>query len=103
MKDNTMKKWQPYASLIEQEVELKKMRVNREKVEKPILFDDKIQEINYILTNYHDQELTIQFFKDGYLYNATDKIKRIDVVDESILLYSDNLKIKLSDITDIID
>ena len=65
MKDNTMKKWQPYKSLIEQEIEL-------------------------------------QYFNDGYLYNKTCKIKRIDPIYRSILL-DDNSKLSLEDIVDIID
>ena len=67
MKDNTMKKWQPYKSLIEQEIELKKMRFNRDRIEKPILFDDKLEELNYKLQNYNGEMITIQYFNDGYL------------------------------------
>lgn len=102
MKDNTMKKWQPYKSLIEQEIELKKMRFNRDRIEKPILFDDKLEELNYKLQNYNGEMITIQYFNDGYLYNKTCKIKRIDPIYRSILL-DDNSKLSLEDIVDIID
>lgn len=102
MKDNTMKKWQPYKSLIEQEIELKKMRVNREKIEKPVLFDDKLEELDYKLKNYQGQMITIQYFDSGYLYNKTCKIKRIDPTYRSILL-DDNSKLNFDDVVDIID
>ena len=50
MSDRGMKKWAPYKSLIEQEVFINKMRVNKSKIEKPILCDEEMEKINYYLT-----------------------------------------------------
>ena len=47
MSDRGMKKWAPYKSLIEQEVFINKMRVNKSKIEKPILCDEEMDKINY--------------------------------------------------------
>ena len=45
-----MKKWAPYASLPEYEDFLNQMLLEREKVEKPLLFNDQIKQ-NYTIFN----------------------------------------------------
>ena len=59
-----MKKWAPFASLIEQSTCLEKMRYERNKIEKPKISSDKAREINMILANYHGEDLKIKYFYD---------------------------------------
>ena len=100
MSDRGMKKWAPYSSLVEQATCLEEMRYKRNKIEKPILEDDQIEKINYILCNYEKGRiLKIKFFYDGYLYFIESAIKRIDV--ENQLLILEKGKLKLSQIVDI--
>ena len=99
MSDRGMKKWAPYSSLIEQATCLEEMRYKRNKVEKPVLSQDKKEEINRILSNYKGELLTIKFFYDGYFYIIKDTIKRIDV--ENRVLILNKGKLNFSQIIDI--
>lgn len=101
MRDESMKKWISYKSLIEQEQEINKLKINKHKIEKPILFDDKIEEINNFLTNYDNSQITLQYYNNGYLYNVTCYIKKIDILNKYLVL-DDDTKIKFEDIIDII-
>lgn len=98
MKDRGMMKWAPYKSLIEQEVELKRWRKNREKVSRPMLMEDKMQEINEFLTNYHNQLCLISYFADGYIYQVKGIISDIDL--NTKILKIEGEKIKIYDIVD---
>lgn len=100
MSDRGMKKWAPYKSLIEQEVFINKMRVNKNKVEKPLLCDEEMEKIDYYLREKPCRTLIFSIFEDGYIYNVETKIKTIDLVERSIV-FENNLKIKIYDIVDI--
>ena len=58
MSDRGMKKWAPYKSLVEQEKYLKKAHDDNEKIERPILSSDEMEEINEKLVNYSNEEET---------------------------------------------
>lgn len=88
-----MKKWAPYSSLIEQATCLEEMRYKRNKIEKPILEDDQIEKINYVLQSYRGGQVKIKFFYDGYLYYITDEIKKIDLDNKCLVLESGKLKL----------
>lgn len=100
MSDRGMKKWAPYKSLIEQEVFINKMRVNKSKVEKPILCDEEMEKINYYLTQKRCKTLIFSIFEDGFIYKVKTKIKTIDLYNKSIV-FENNLKISLDDLIDI--
>ena len=100
MSDRGMKKWAPYKSLIEQEVFINKMRVNKNKIEKPILCEEEIEKINYYLTEKRCKTLIFSIFEDGYIYKIQTKIKTIDQYTKSIV-FENNLKINIYDLIDI--
>ena len=100
MSDRGMKKWAPYKSLIEQEVFINKMRVNKTKIEKPLLCDEEMEKINYYLTQKRCKTLRFYFYNDGFIYKIETKIKTIDLYTKSIV-FENNLKINLYDLTDI--
>lgn len=100
MSDRGMKKWAPYKSLIEQEVFVNKMRVNKNKIEKPILCEEEIEKINYYLTEKRCRTLIFSIFEDGYIYKIQTKIRTIDQYTKSIV-FENNLKINLYDLIDI--
>ena len=100
MSDRGMKKWAPFSSLIEQATCLEEMKYQRNKIEKPILAEDQIEKINYILSSYKKGEIVkIKFFHDGYLYFVTSSIKRIDVENRCLVL--EQGKLYFNDIIDI--
>ena len=100
MSDRGMKKWAPYKSLIEQEIFINKMRVNKSKIEKPILCDEEMDKINYYLTEKRNKTLIFSIYEDGYIYEIETKIKTIDQYSESIV-FENNLKVNIYDIVDI--
>ena len=100
MSDRGMKKWVPYKSLIEQEVFINKMRVNKSKIEKPILFEEEMEKINYYLTHTRCKPLILSFYEDGIIYKTETKIKTIDLSTKTIV-FENNLKINLYDLVDV--
>ncbi len=100
MSDRGMKKWAPYSSLIEQATCLEEMKYQRNKIAKPILTEDQIEKINYVLQSYKKGEtVKIKFYSDGYLYEIETTIKRIDL--ENRVLVLENGKLKFENIIDI--
>lgn len=92
MSDRGMKKWAPYSSLIEQATCLEEMRYRRNKIDKPILEDDQIERINFVLTTYLGQLVKIKFFYDGYIYFIERRIKKIDVDNQRLIFEEGKLK-----------
>lgn len=99
MSDRGMKKWAPYSSLIEQATCLEEMRYERNKVEKPVLTEDKKEEINLILQQYKGGPIKVKFWADGYFYYIDKPIKKIDL--ENRCLVYEKGKLMLSSIIDI--
>ena len=62
MSDRGMKKWAPYASLIEQKSTIAKMKNHRVQVKKPQLSQDMAHEINDCLLRAKDQHVVIDYF-----------------------------------------
>ena len=95
-----MKNWAPFSSLIEQATCLEEMKYQRNKIDKPILTDDQMEKINYVLQTYQKgQTVKIKFYNDGYLYFLETQIKRIDLENRQLLLT--NGKLKFENILDI--
>ena len=100
MSDRGMKKWAPYSSLIEQATCLEEMKYQRNKIAKPLLTEDQIEKINYVLQSYKKGEtVKIKFYSDGYLYEIETSIKRIDL--ENRVLVLENGKLNLENLIDI--
>ena len=100
MSDRGMKKWAPFSSLIEQATCLEEMKYQRNKISKPILTDDQIEKINYVLQSYQKGKIVkIKFFHDGYLYIINTSIKKIDLDNKVLVL--ENGKLSFSNIIDI--
>ena len=100
MSDRGMKKWAPFSSLIEQATCLEQMKYERNKIEKPVLTDDQLEKINYVLQMYRKgQTVKIKFYNDGYLYVIETQIKRIDL-ENRILILTDG-KLRFENLIDI--
>ena len=100
MSDRGMKKWAPFSSLIEQATCLEEMKYQRNKISKPVLTEDQIEKINYVLQSYKKGQIVkIKFFHDGYLYETNTTIKRIDL--ENRILILENGKLEFINLIDI--
>ena len=86
MSDRGMKKWAPFSSLIEQATCLEEMKYQRNKIAKPVLTEDQIEKINFVLQSYKKgQIVNIKFYNDGYLYVVSTSIKRIDLENRKLI------------------
>lgn len=92
MSDRGMMKWAPYRSLVEQSEFLEQMRYKKNKKARPTLTDDRQEEINRVLQNYHGEIVGITYYSDGYIYLIKTKIKRIDVENQQLILPQGKLK-----------
>ena len=99
MSERGMKKWAPFASLIEQSSCLEKMKYERNKIEKPKISSDRAQKINAIIVNSHGETLKIKYFYDGYLYEISAQIRRVDTLNK--ILFTNKGSLPLSNIIDI--
>ena len=101
MSDRAIKKWAPYKTLDAQDFTLKKQKESEEKIEKPKISADFADEINEILVNYHGEELTIKYYKNGKIIEVVDRIKRIDSFERKLYLFSKKT-ILINDIVSIV-
>lgn len=76
--DRGMMKYAPYQSLVEQSASLRKLRYNKNKKEKPVISNERAEEINTVLSSYSNEEVIIRFFEDGYLFYIEGKIEKIE-------------------------
>ena len=86
MSERGMKKWAPYKSLPEQEKYLKKLKEGQEKVERPVMSSDEMEEINEILVNYAGEEVLISYWRNEKINSVSTTIKKIDVDNKKIVL-----------------
>lgn len=99
MRDTTLKKWMPFQALTEQGTYLSHVIDYHKRCQKPILSEEQQEEINYILTNYLDSTLIINYY-DNYLQTVTGKVSKLDVINRLITI--NDIKIKLDDVTSIV-
>ena len=100
MSDRGMKKWAPYKSLNEQWSTLDNVHQEEEKIEKPTISNEEAEAINEILVNYHGQEVTIKYFRNGQILEEKSAIKKIDAYDKKIYLTNRRV-ISMHDLLDI--
>jgi hypothetical protein len=79
MSDRGMKKWAPYASLIEQKGTINMMKKERSKIKKPLLSQEQASLINDILLKSNGKSLIIRFYEQGFIYEDRFFVKKIDL------------------------
>ncbi len=100
MSDRGMKKWAPYASLIEQKGVMAKMLYNRKKVARPHISHDQAELIERQLIQYQGEHLNITYFDDGFILKMVTTITKIDsfhrliVCDDVTISYCDIIAIE---------
>jgi hypothetical protein len=101
MKERGMKKWLAYKSLSEQEKYLENMQREKSKIAKPLISENKAEEINSLLTSYHGEMVAIRFFHDGFIKESRGVITRIDTFYNFIKI--SDISISMSSIVDVYD
>ena len=100
--DRGIIKWAPFDALVNFSEVLDDLRFNRGKVEKPQLCDDAFEMMNQnikdaILSN---SSVMLTYFDVGYIKYISGRIKKIDLLDHSVILDYD-LSINISNILNI--
>ncbi|ATD29732.1 hypothetical protein BHM04_00325 [Macrococcus sp. IME1552] len=79
-KGRGMIKWAPFATMPQQFADVRRQIENQNKVERPELSEDRMQEINetlHIALAKH-QDVTIEYYMDGYIQSVDMTIEKID-------------------------
>lgn len=100
-----MKKWLPMATIPEQYERLEQYIQGQNKIEKPLLSEDQIENINDTLASKMiDNTLAkIQYFANGYIKSVQGIIHKVDTLDSVLYIYTDDvlIPVKLTDIYNI--
>ncbi len=98
MKQRGMVKWQPFASLPEQANYINKLMYEMNRIERPILSDDQLNELNITLyESYENKEIiSLEYFYDGYIYLVEGIIVKIDSVKKTLIIENNNKRDKFS-------
>lgn len=79
MSDRGMKKWAPYASLIEQKGTLQRMKRHRTKIPKPLLSEDDANHINQMLYESVGKNVRISYYHDGEILTCDTLFIRLQL------------------------
>lgn len=84
-------KWLPFNSVCNSKEIIQDLTKERSKVNKPLLTEEQKSFIEEELVNsfYEDIKLNIYYYKSGYIYKISKKIKKIDTIYHKI--YFDNI------------
>lgn len=87
LRDRGMAKWAPYKSLPEQEDYLEKMEEEKNKVDKPLLSDDELIELDTKLSTYNRGDpILIEYYDYGFIKTVDDYLDYIDTINKRIVL-----------------
>ncbi|OJT35415.1 YolD-like family protein [Staphylococcus ureilyticus] len=100
-----MVKWQPFKTMPEQYERLEQYVEDQNKIEKPLLSDDQLYELNEILMfkMLNDPEVIISYYESGYIKNIEGYIRKVDDYEQMLYLDEGNglSRISLMDIVEI--
>lgn len=82
-----MIKWQPFSTMLTKK-DIILIEKNRLKITKPILAEDKINELDWIIKNSYKNNtpIKIKYFKINSLETITGTIKKVDKIEKYILI-----------------
>ncbi len=93
--DRGMKKWIPFYSLEEMRGSYKDAISNKNKIKRPILSDDQIEEINQQLSIINNNVAKIHYFDNGVINIITGLCK---IYFEKQILIVNDIKIEFKDL-----
>ncbi|RIP33183.1 YolD-like family protein [Staphylococcus gallinarum] len=107
-KGRGMVKWAPFATLPEQFEAIQQYITDQNKIDRPLLSDDQLNELNNQLHQalHNDVPVLIEYFQDGWLETVQLRIKRIDLLQMKLVGEITHttraMKLSLLDITKIV-
>ncbi|MEQ7790772.1 YolD-like family protein [Staphylococcus nepalensis] len=83
-----MVKWQAFKTLPEQYERLEQYIQDQNKIDKPILSDDQLSELNdtLVFKMFHDPVITVNYYEDGYIKNIEGYIRKVDDYEQMLYL-----------------
>lgn len=100
-----MVKWQPFKTMPEQYERLEQYVEDQNKIDKPLLSDDQLYELNETLMfkMLNDPEVIISYYERGYIKNIEGYILKVDDYEQMLYLDEGNglSRISLMDIVEI--
>ena len=98
MKQRGMVKWQPFASLPEQASYINKLLYEINKMDRPILSEDQLNELNEKLFEYFENKelIKLSYYHDGYLYLVEGVITKIDPIRQLLIIENNTKRDKFS-------
>lgn len=91
--DRGMIKWQPFNSVINNKEVINSLLKEKSKKAKPIMSEEEINLLEEKIINcyYTQSEVSLTYYKNGYLLNIKGKIKKIDQVYKMIYIKTQKL------------
>ena len=84
MKDRGMKKWAPYASLIEQKGTMQRMKQQRVRSTKPHLSQEAAEAVNRNLLESVGKNVVIEYFEDGERKKINTHVIRLNLDEKTV-------------------
>lgn len=91
-----MKKWQPFNALEQFSEYINKTYSEHNKIEKPLLSDEQIEDLNEKLSSYNHDLVFITHFNNGYINKIQGIITKIDIQNQTLTI--DKTRIHLSNL-----
>ncbi|MDW4112968.1 YolD-like family protein [Staphylococcus saprophyticus] len=82
-------KWKAFKPLPEQYEQLEQYIQDQNKIDKPILDDDQLNELNntLIFKMYNDRSIELRYFENGYIKTKVGYIHKVDTYTQILHLY----------------
>lgn len=98
--DRGMIKWKPFNTLLNSN-DMHMIELERKKIDKPVIMEDRILEINDVLTMAitENMQIKVKYFSKGFLLNKSGTIDKVNILEKYILV--NNARIYFRDIINI--
>ncbi|MDW4457410.1 YolD-like family protein [Staphylococcus saprophyticus] len=98
-------KWQAFKTMPEQYEQLEQYIQDQNKIDRPSLSDDQLNELNntLIFKMYNEPSIELRYFENGYIKTKVGYIHKVDVHTQILHLYegTELSKVNLLDIVEI--
>ncbi|MCJ0951703.1 YolD-like family protein [Mammaliicoccus sciuri] len=97
-KGRGMIKWAPFATMPQQYEMIKQFIADQTKVEKPILEETALNDLNNVLAEkiFYNPQALIKYWEDGYFKEIACEINKFDSEHKKLEVIADDKKVRLS-------
>ncbi|MES5812158.1 YolD-like family protein [Mammaliicoccus sciuri] len=97
-KGRGMIKWAPFATMPQQYEMIKQFIANQTKVEKPILEETALNDLNNVLAEkiFYNPQALIKYWEDGYFKEIACEINKFDSEHKKLEVIAEDKKVRLS-------